>query len=83
VGTVVVGMAFLGEPCIGRAGKNKDGYYGYSDKGGTVVIEPQFSWAGQLSGGLANVMVGDKLGYIKQARQVRMEPDTVSVAAEQ
>ena len=42
--------------------------YGYIDKTGKIVIEPQFDWAGNFSGGLAEIRADDSfgrfLGYI-------------------
>jgi hypothetical protein len=51
-----------------------DGYCGFIDKSGKVVIKPQFTWASQFSGGLANVMVGDKMGYIDKSGKYVWEP---------
>jgi hypothetical protein len=40
------------------------GRWGYIDKQGKIVINPQFDRAWDFLGGLAWVMIGDKLGYI-------------------
>lgn len=42
------------------------GKYGYMDRKGNVVIEPQFDDAEQFSEGLACVKIGDKTGYINK-----------------
>jgi hypothetical protein len=40
------------------------GKWGYIDKTGNIVIEPQFDSAHRFSAELAQVHVGDKIGYI-------------------
>ncbi len=43
---------------------NVNGKYGYIDKTGKYVINPQFDYAGSFSEGLAVVEIGGKWGYI-------------------
>jgi len=38
--------------------------WGYIDKTGKIVFEPQFDNAGYFSEGLAGVRIGKKYGYI-------------------
>ena len=41
-----------------------DNKWGFVDKGGNIVIEPQFVSVGDFKEGLASVQVGDKWGFI-------------------
>ena len=53
---------------------NVNGKYGFMDRSGKTVIEPQFDLAGQFSEGLAQVRVGSKEGYINKKGQVVIVP---------
>ena len=54
--------------------------WGYIDKTGKVVIEPQFEMAGSFSEGLAGVEIDGKSGFIDKTGQIVIEPqyDVVS-----
>lgn len=43
-----------------------DGKFGYINKQGKIVIEPQFDEAGYFNEGLAKVKIGEKSGFIDQ-----------------
>lgn len=45
-------------------GESSKGLWGFIDKTGAMVIEPQFEAAGPFSQGLALVRIGDKYGFI-------------------
>ncbi len=51
-----------------------DGKYGYADKSGALVIEPQFDGAEGFSEGLAAVKLDEKYGYIDKAGEWVIEP---------
>jgi serine/threonine protein kinase/predicted DNA-binding WGR domain protein len=51
-----------------------DGKWGYIDKTGQVVIQPQFDEAKIFSEGLTAVRIGSKWGYINQTGQVIIQP---------
>jgi serine/threonine-protein kinase len=48
--------------------------WGYKDKDGKVVIQPQYNSAANFSEGLARVRLGYKYGYIDQMGTVVIEP---------
>ncbi len=48
--------------------------YGFIDKSGKVVIEPQFDDAEPFSEGLAKVEKDDKYGFIDKSGKVVIEP---------
>ena len=48
--------------------------YGYIDKNGKVVIEPQFDYAYPFSEGLAHVNKDAKYGFIDKSGKVVIEP---------
>ncbi len=48
--------------------------WGYIDKTGQVVIQPQFDEANLFSEGLTAVRIGSKWGYINQTGQVIIQP---------
>ena len=50
------------------------GTWGYMDKAGNTIIEPQFDGADGFSEGLAVVMVGSKWGYINKLGKIVIEP---------
>ena len=50
------------------------GKWGFVDKDGNVVIEPQFEDAGSFSGGLAAVMKDGLWGFVDQEGTVVVEP---------
>ena len=51
-----------------------DGKYGYTDKEGKIVIEPQYDGAGTFSEGLAKVEINGKYGYINKRGKMVIEP---------
>lgn len=52
-----------------------DGKYGYIDKTGKIVINPQFDdGAGSFSEGLASVEIGDKWGFIDKTGKYVINP---------
>ena len=51
-----------------------DGKYGYTDKEGKIVIEPQYDGAGTFSEGLASVKINGKHGYIDKRGKIVIEP---------
>ena len=42
------------------------GKYGYIDKAGTVVINPQYQWAGAFSEGLAALNIAGAWGFVNR-----------------
>ena len=50
------------------------GKYGYIDKTGKLVINPQFDDAHDFSKGLARVRIGDKWGYIDKTGKYVINP---------
>ena len=56
----------------------ENGKYGYMDKEGNVVINPQFDYAEGFSEGLASVRIGDresgKYGYIDKEGKMVINP---------
>ena len=52
----------------------KDGKWGFIDKNGKVVIEPQFDDAGDFSEGFAQVKKDGKYGFIDKSGKVVIEP---------
>lgn len=48
--------------------------WGYKDRTGQVVIQPQFDKAGKFSEGLAEVKIGAKYGYIDLTGRVLIKP---------
>ena len=55
--------------------------YGFIDKSGKVVIEPQFDWVGAFSEGLARVKKDGKYGFIDKSGKVVIEPQFDEVRA--
>lgn len=51
-----------------------DGKWGYFDRNGKTVIQPQFDGAGQFSEGLAAVRVGTQWGYIDSKGTIVVTP---------
>jgi hypothetical protein len=51
-----------------------DGKFGFMDRTGTTVIEPQFEEVGAFSEGLAAVRVGTKWGYINAKGELVINP---------
>src|SRR5438309_669023 len=52
----------------------ENGKYGYIDKTGRVVIEPQFTNAGEFSEGLAYVEINDLYGFIDTTGSLVIPP---------
>ena len=63
-----------GQEECGLLSIKKDGKWGYMDKTGKVVIEPQFDGVRLFSEGLANVWIGDKEGYIDKTGKIVINP---------
>ncbi|MEO0020342.1 MAG: WG repeat-containing protein [candidate division WOR-3 bacterium] len=72
------------KPKKGHAGlfpvKVKD-KWGYIDKTGNLVINPQFDDAWSFSEGLAVVQIGDKLGYIDKTGNLVISPQFAFASA--
>lgn len=49
--------------------------YGYIDKSGQVIVEPQFDYAYHFSEGLARIKLDDKYGYINKNGSVVIKPN--------
>ena len=52
----------------------KDGKWGFIDKNGKVVIEPQYDFAEPFSEGLGKVKKDGKWGFIDKSGKVVIEP---------
>lgn len=52
----------------------KNGKYGFIDRQGKIVIEPQFASANNFSEGLAKIESGGKYGYINRVGKVVIKP---------
>ena len=52
----------------------ENGKYGYIDRTGKVVIEPQFEEVKEFSEGMAAVRIKDKWGYIDSTGKIAVEP---------
>src|ERR1035441_2919000 len=50
------------------------GKYGFIDKGGKLVVQPQFEDAGLFDHGLAPVMMGGKWGYVDRKGRLAIAP---------
>jgi hypothetical protein len=48
--------------------------WGYIDKSGKIVIEPQFDWALHFTEGLAAVKVKGKYGFLDQTGKMVIQP---------
>ena len=59
----------------------QDGKWGYIDKTGKIVINPQFDSATSFSKGLARVVIGDKWGYIDKTGKIVINPQFDSAAS--
>jgi hypothetical protein len=70
------------QPSAAKPGEDHSGLFpvivgdkwGYIDKTGKIVINPQFDYANQFSDGLAAVYIGDKYGYIDRTGKYVWEP---------
>ena len=51
-----------------------DGKYGFIDKTGKVVIEPQYDYVEPFSEGMARVEVGDKWGFVDEKGKLVIAP---------
>jgi len=60
----------------GRAYVKEGNEYGYIDKDGKIIMEPQFAWTGSYSEGLKRVqpVKGEKFGYIDKDGKIVIEP---------
>ncbi|MBP5515769.1 MAG: TonB family protein [Bacteroidales bacterium] len=54
-----------------------NGKYGYIDKTGKMIIEPQFDDAMDFNDGMAAVQIGDKWGYINTNGKIAIKPQYV------
>ena len=53
--------------------------WGYIDKMGNFVVEPQFDWAGYFSEGAGAVDIGEKTTYIDKEGNFIMEPQELEI----
>lgn len=51
-----------------------NGLYGYIDKTGKMVIDPQFEWAVEFSENLAAVRINGKYGFIDKSGKIVIQP---------
>lgn len=58
---------YVGLLCEGLALIKKDGFYGYCEEDGDIIIEPKYEWAGDFSEGLAPVKKNGICGYVNHA----------------
>ena len=63
----------FGEEAL-AAVKIGDKGWGYINKAGEIVINPQFDLAGYFSEGLAAVSIGDKYGFINPKGEIVINP---------
>ena len=52
----------------------KEGQWGYLDMAGSVVIAPQFAWAGSFREGVAPVKIGNSYGFIDRTGKRLIRP---------
>jgi hypothetical protein len=52
----------------------RDGKWGYMDRQGSPIIQPQFALASPFYNGLAAVSIGGKFGFIDERGQVQIPP---------
>lgn len=62
----------------GLAATALDDKFGYIDKTGKFLIQPQFDYALPFSGGRALVVVGEKIGFIDKAGSFVVKPQFVN-----
>ena len=48
--------------------------YGFINKDGEIVINPQFDGAGNFSEGLSGVVIGDEFGFINKDGEIVINP---------
>ena len=48
--------------------------YGFINRAGEIVINPQFDYAGSFSEGVASVEIGGKYGYINPTGEFAIKP---------
>ncbi len=63
-----------GLACVWEKVDESNRKYGYINKAGEVVIEPQFDLAQDFTEGLACVRIGDKEGFIDKTGKIVIEP---------
>ncbi len=61
-------------PPHGLARVKVSGKWGYIDRSGRIVINPQFEEAGDFAQGLAPVKMGGKWGYIDRSGRIVINP---------
>lgn len=69
----VLGLMFCGNSSGELLLIKQDGRYGYIDKTGNIVIEPQFNSPSIFSEGLAAVKIDGKYGYINKTGKIVIE----------
>jgi WG containing repeat len=70
----VIDIAVAGDFHDGRAVVRSGGRYGYVDKAGKFLIQPQFNAAGDFNDGLALVAVGKRFGFIRKDGKFVINP---------
>lgn len=63
-----------GFPAAPGAGSQGDNKYGFIDKGGKMIIRPQFDEVCPFTDGLAKVSIDGKCGFIDRSGKMTMEP---------
>ncbi len=58
----------------GLAATEMNGKWGYVDRTGKTVVEPQFDYTYGFHGGLAMVLIDDKFGYINPKGEYIWKP---------
>ena len=58
----------------GLQGRFADGKWGYVDRSGNWVIQPQFNMVDNFKDGIASVMIGNKWGWIDKTGKIVIEP---------
>lgn len=63
-----------GYPATPGGVSEEDNKYGFIDRGGNVIIRPQFDWACLFSDGLAKMAIDEKCGFIDRNGNMLFEP---------